>query len=175
MDYRYYQPDITQKLNNQSEPTQKPSNQSEKSINNRSTHNQSGIRVIEFDSSVGKTQKASPPKERPSFGHRHLTGTNSKKTTEEFVVGKTVRPTSAKVSQPSKTRPASGKTYMAPINSSSIGAYIQLKKAGKLNTSTRPGNNGKCCTSAFIEVLHFLVDEEPYLLPILKMMIFISP
>lgn len=101
--------------------------------------NQTGVHTLEFDDSAHQ-HKTSPPKERAPFGHRPLTG-GSKKSGEEFIVGKAMRPGSASAkrentsSSMGKSRPSSGKTLMAPVNANSISAYIQLKKSGKLNMS----------------------------------------
>ncbi|KAL3857715.1 hypothetical protein ACJMK2_012357 [Sinanodonta woodiana] len=60
---------------------------------------------------------------------------------EEFLVGHSVRPSSAKKDGSSaRSRPSSGKTsskmVMAPVNTTSISAYMQIKRAGKLNLNS---------------------------------------
>ncbi|XP_045171608.2 coiled-coil domain-containing protein 157-like isoform X2 [Mercenaria mercenaria] len=116
--------------------------------------NHSAVHNIEFDNSAVK--KSSPSKDRPAFGHRPLSG--KKKQTDEFIVGHAVRPDSVKIKKENtftstgKSRPSSGK-FMAPVNTNSISAYLQLKKAGKLNlphstgakssAGSRPTTGGK--------------------------------
>lgn len=94
--------------------------------------NHSGIHTVEFDGSAVKQK--SPPKERPAFGHRPLSG-KQKKQKDEFIIGKGIRPDSAKVKKENqgKSRPSSGRQYMVPVNVNSISAYLQLKREGKLN------------------------------------------
>ncbi|KAJ8312416.1 hypothetical protein KUTeg_009789 [Tegillarca granosa] len=76
----------------------------------------------------------------------------------EFLVGKGSRPPSAvKRKNTPGSRPASGKMVMAPVNASSISAYIQLKRAGKLglNETSPPslklkgGHSGKSVDSDY--------------------------
>jgi hypothetical protein len=107
----------------------------------------SAVHNIEFDKNASK-QKTSPQKDRPAFGHRPLSG---KKKSDEFIVGHGVRPSSAKKdsSVSAKSRPSSGK-LMAPVNANSISAYLQLKKAGKINL---PHSTGR--VFSFCSQIHF--------------------
>ena len=108
-------------------------------VKSNKAKNQSGIHNIEFDSSSVK-QKSPPNKDRPPFGHRPLSTDTSKTPGSEFIVGKAMsRPGSGKPSREGtssslgKGRPTSGRAYMTPVNTTSIGAYLQMKKSGKLN------------------------------------------
>lgn len=109
-------------------------------VKSNKTKVQSGIQNMEFDSGAVNNNTSPPKKDRPPFGHRPLTSETGKKSASEFIVGRPIsRPESAKMGQGQslgstvKSRPSSGKTYMAPVNATSIGAYLQMKKAGKLN------------------------------------------
>ncbi|WAR02562.1 CC157-like protein, partial [Mya arenaria] len=109
-------------------------------IKNNKAKVQSGIKNMEFDNSAMK-QKTSPNKDRAPFGHRPLSSDTSKKPGGDFIVGRAMsRPGSAKphdqASSSGKSRPSSGKTYMAPVNATSISAYLQMKRAG-----SRPGSS----------------------------------
>ncbi|XP_052801343.1 LOW QUALITY PROTEIN: coiled-coil domain-containing protein 157-like [Mya arenaria] len=123
-------------------------------IKNNKAKVQSGIKNMEFDNSAMK-QKTSPNKDRAPFGHRPLSSDTSKKPGGDFIVGRAMsRPGSAKphdqASSSGKSRPSSGKTYMAPVNATSISAYLQMKRAGKLDhpagasqktSGSRPGSS----------------------------------
>lgn len=60
---------------------------------------------------------------------------------DEFVVGKGRPPSSSKKREPTGSHPTSGKMINPPVNTSSISAYLQLKKAGKLNMTDSPPKN----------------------------------
>ncbi|CAC5396967.1 unnamed protein product [Mytilus coruscus] len=60
---------------------------------------------------------------------------------DEFVVGKGRPPSASKRKDATGSRPNSGKTINTPVNTSSISAYLQLKKAGKLNMTDSPPKN----------------------------------
>lgn len=97
-----------------------------------------GVHDIVFDESA-LGSRTSPQKDKSMTGHHPLSG---KKTGQEVIVGKGIgsRPTSAKPkgdNSRAKYRPSSGKEYMAPVNANSISAYLQLKRAGKLNLPGR--------------------------------------
>lgn len=67
---------------------------------------------------------------------------------DEFIVGRGSRPSSA---AKKAERPASGKKMiMAPANTTSISAYIQLKRSGKLNMEDHP----KCKKSCPVKLLY---------------------
>ncbi|KAH3876704.1 hypothetical protein DPMN_000553, partial [Dreissena polymorpha] len=109
-------------------------------VKSNKTKVQSGVQNMEFDSGAIKHHTSPLKKDRPPFGHRPLTTESGKKSVSEFVVGRPIsRPESTKMGQGQssssgvKSRPSSGKTYMTPVNATSIGAYLQMKKAGKLN------------------------------------------
>ncbi|CAG2195537.1 unnamed protein product [Mytilus edulis] len=57
---------------------------------------------------------------------------------DEFVVGKGRPPSASKRKDNTGSRPNSGKAINTPVNTSSISAYLQLKKAGKLNMTDSP-------------------------------------
>lgn len=130
------------------ENTAKQSNTDNMNIRNQSAMsnitkklNQSGIKTLEFDNTV--KQNNTVAKDRSPFGHKPLSGNNSKKQKDEFIVGKAQRPESVKMKQEHTTsslgnsRPASGKTYINNPSSCSIGAYLQLKKEGKIGVPRR--------------------------------------
>ena len=63
---------------------------------------------------------------------------------DEFLVGKGRPPSASKRKETSGNRPTSGKPINAPVNVSSISAYIQLKKAGKLDLTDSPPKTKTC-------------------------------
>ncbi|XP_061198305.1 coiled-coil domain-containing protein 157-like [Saccostrea echinata] len=76
------------------------------------------------------------PRTKSSGKPRSSGSTYGNPVSDEFIVGRGSRPSSAV----KKTeRPASGKKMVtAPVNATSISAYIQLKRAGKLNMEDHP-------------------------------------
>ncbi|KAL4224088.1 hypothetical protein ACF0H5_017542 [Mactra antiquata] len=121
------------KFNNQSGLGAKFNNQSGlgAKLNNQTDevgkfHNQSGFQGSKLTSKKTGTRPTSA----------------SVKKQEEFVVGKAMRPDSAKVKRENTSSSlgrgqGSSGTFMTPVNSNSISAYLQLKKAGKLNLPKR--------------------------------------
>ena len=97
------------------------------------------MHTLDINSTImQKHTKSTPDKDHQSSRNRPSTGSKSKISGEEFIVGKVSRPESAKskretTSSLGKSRPSSGKPIRAPVNTSSISAYLQLKRAGKLN------------------------------------------
>ena len=123
--------DVHKKINNMDRENKNRSN---------SSKSQPVLHTLDINSTImQKHTKSSPEKERPPYGNRPSTGPKSKVSGDDFVVGKVSRPESAKGKRESTSssgkRPSSGKPVRAPVNTSSISAYLQLKKAGKLNLS----------------------------------------
>ncbi|XP_048760038.2 coiled-coil domain-containing protein 157-like [Ostrea edulis] len=94
-----------------------------------------------FQENKNNSSKSEPverPRTKSSYGKppKSSGSTNRNPVCDEFIVGKGTRPPSAA----KKTdRPASGKKMvMAPVNTTSISAYIQLKRAGNLNMEDHP-------------------------------------
>lgn len=82
-------------------------------------------------------QQQSPPKKE--HNKAKSPPSDGKSQMDEFVVGRGTRPPSASrrgetPSTGSRSRPSSGKV-VAPVNSSSISAYIQIRKAAKLGVN----------------------------------------
>ena len=113
---------------------------------NRNRNNNSGasrpqpvMHTLDINSTImQKHTKSTHEKDHQSNRNRPSTGSKSKISGEEFIVGKVSRPESAKSKRETnsslgKSRPSSGKPIRAPVNTSSISAYLQLKRAGKLN------------------------------------------
>ncbi|XP_060064731.1 coiled-coil domain-containing protein 157-like [Ylistrum balloti] len=106
----------------------------------------------EHTTSPMREQNGGHPEMKTQFNQQHSTvrkehskakspplESKTKTPMEEFVVGRSSRPSSASrrgetPSTGSRSRPSSGKV-MAPVNSSSISAYIQIRKAAKLGVS----------------------------------------
>ncbi|XP_033747469.1 coiled-coil domain-containing protein 157-like [Pecten maximus] len=84
-------------------------------------------------------QQHSTPKKEHSKAKSPPSESKNMSAVEEFVVGRGSRPPSASrrgetPSTGSRSRPSSGKV-IAPVNSSSISAYIQIRKAAKLGVN----------------------------------------
>ncbi|KAK6192725.1 hypothetical protein SNE40_004149 [Patella caerulea] len=76
--------------------------------------------------------RKSKPRVKPNIFTMNF-DTSSTKTKDEFVVTKTTRPESGKRV---KERPLSSKgSVMTPVNKTSIGAYLQMKKGGHLGSA----------------------------------------
>ena len=124
-------PDIHRKVNNL--------DRENRNRNNNVGHNKAkaAIHTLDINSTVMQ-KKSNTPNPHPHPPQRPLTGSKSKLSGDEIVVGKISRPESAKSKRDGlglagKSRPNSAKPIKAPVNTSSISAYLQLKKAGKLN------------------------------------------
>ena len=124
-------PDIHRKVNNMDRVNKNRNN-------NIGQHkSQATIHTLDINSTVIQKQ-SNNPNPHPHPPQRPLTGTKSKLSGDEIVVGRISRPESAKskrdsLSSAGKSRPNSAKPVKAPVNTSCISAYLQLKKAGKLN------------------------------------------
>lgn len=103
--------------------------------------------VWQPESSVYATEKTSDYQQRPdniTNRAKYIASVNIqqhrdiKTPGDEFLVGKGRPPSASKRKETSSNRPTSGKPINAPVNASSISAYIQLKKAGKLNLTDSP-------------------------------------
>ena len=128
---QHVNPDIHRKINNMDRDYKNKNN-------NIGEHkSQATIHTLDINSTVMQ-KKSNTPDPHPHPPQRPLTETKSILSGDEIVVGRISRPESAKskrdtLSSAGKSRPNSAKPAKAPVNTSSISAYLQLKRAGKLN------------------------------------------